>query len=326
MTAGNLRLPDGVGSSWAATSTFSLTATTGTQLIKCNGKTLSALILNGSGGTFQLEDNLTITNGATANSLTLTAGTFDGQTFTITAGNFVGNNTNTRALQGSGLWTLNNLTTAGVSVLSWVGANLTVSSFTSDIVINANCTNGKTVAFGAYTVQGAVTFNLQTAGTGTFGASSASTFNGLVTINGAAGLAFNFANLNNTFNGGLTFVGPLSIGWSGSQTIAGLNISGGPIGISFLYTATQTLSGTISIIGTGAGPIGFMASTFNSTGAAISMASGTPTFGWCAFRDMAFSGGATFAATNSFDLGHNTGITITPPPIGISRSRLELAG
>jgi hypothetical protein len=49
------------------------------------------------------------------------------------------------------------------------------------------------------------------------------------------------------------------------------------------------------------------------------VASGVCSISWGAFVYMTFSGGATFTATNSFDLGHNTGITITAPgggPIG----------
>lgn len=57
----------------------------------------------------------------------------------------------------------------------------------------------------------------------------------------------------------------------------------------------------------------FSASLGSQGSAAISVAGGTPVINWAAIRDVAFTGGATFLATNSFDLGNNTGITITAP-------------
>lgn len=37
---------------------------------------------------------------------------------------------------------------------------------------------------------------------------------------------------------------------------------------------------------------------------------------WCGFGGVRFTGGGTFSATNSFDFGDNTGITISPPSGG----------
>lgn len=67
-------------------------------------------------------------------------------------------------------------------------------------------------------------------------------------------------------------------------------------------TCNSTLGSPASII-----------SNHQTNKATISCASGTPTFNNMAFARITFSGGATFTANNSLDLGGNTGITINPP-------------
>jgi len=75
---GNLVIPSNMVNTYTGTITFK--ATSGTKTITTNGVALlSPIILNGSGGTFQLADSLTTTG-----SLTNTAGTFDANTKTVT--------------------------------------------------------------------------------------------------------------------------------------------------------------------------------------------------------------------------------------------------
>jgi len=76
---GNLTLSAGMTLTYAGT--FSFAATSGTKTITSNGKALAGSItFNGSGGTFQLVDTLTL--GGTGN-LTLSAGTFDANSQTV---------------------------------------------------------------------------------------------------------------------------------------------------------------------------------------------------------------------------------------------------
>lgn len=99
-----------------------------------------------------------------------------------------------------------------------------------------------------------------------------------------------------------------------TQTITTLTITGK----SFLNLpfGTTTIT-TLSINGSASFLIGVDAGTAGSS-ATLSVASGSPSLLWTAFRDIVCTGGATFNATKSFDLGHNSGITITPPsnPVG----------
>jgi hypothetical protein len=71
--SGNLSLPTGMVNSW--TGTLTMNATSGTKTITTNGIILQAITLNGSGGTFQLIDNLKLVA-----TFTNTAGTLDATT------------------------------------------------------------------------------------------------------------------------------------------------------------------------------------------------------------------------------------------------------
>lgn len=56
-----------------------------------------------------------------------------------------------------------------------------------------------------------------------------------------------------------------------------------------------------------------LACSTNGGSFTFSVSAGTVTFSGGGFKDVACSGGATFSATDSYDFGHNTGITITAP-------------
>lgn len=57
---------------------------------------------------------------------------------------------------------------------------------------------------------------------------------------------------------------------------------------------------------------------FNNV-ATISVATGSPSISWATLRSITFTGGATFTATNSFNAGGVSGITVTGPSGGGSR-------
>ena len=58
---------------------------------------------------------------------------------------------------------------------------------------------------------------------------------------------------------------------------------------------------------------GFSITPSGTTTVTLSKSSGVMGFRGGAFRQIAFTGGATFQALDSLDLGGNTGITIVPP-------------
>lgn len=105
---------------------------------------------------------------------------------------------------------------------------------------------------------------------------------------------------------------PWSIG--GAPTIATMNVTG-PVGVVLTNSATVTVSNAFNWVGTSSNPIYFLTNNSSAT-ATLSVASGAPTIAWASIHGIIFTGGATFTATNSLDLGGNTGITISPPSVG----------
>lgn len=92
-------------------------------------------------------------------------------------------------------------------------------------------------------------------------------------------------------------------------TIGTLNIAA-PNYVAF-PAGTVTITNAMSITGASASEIGLGCNTL--TGTATISSANSHSFSWCSFRDMTFSGGGSPTAANSFDLGHNSGITITAP-------------
>ena len=169
---GNLTVPASGGTYTAGTSATSFRATSGTQTITTNGRTLDFPVTsNGIGGTVQLQDNLTL--GATR-QLTLTNGTFDfnskafsGGGVTILTGTPTIANTGTGSLSltvpithTSGSLTLPfNVTTTGA--YTFTAGTLALSSYTLSAVSFASTGTGtRTLAYG--TGQLALTGNNRT--------------------------------------------------------------------------------------------------------------------------------------------------------------------
>lgn len=104
---------------------------------------------------------------------------------------------------------------------------------------------------------------------------------------------------------------------TGANTFATLTVNGQQ-NVVFPLTTTNTIT---SLVVTGTSTL--QASIGSASGAAIttlSVAAGTQTLNWAAIQRITFTGGATFVGSNSFDLGGNTGITISPPSAGGPRA------
>ena len=145
--AGNLTITAGtlaaagntisVGGSWSNSGTVTnpgtvtLTGTSSSQTLKSNGSSFGALIINGSGGTYTMQDALTTTG-----DLTLTAGTLAANSFNLTvggnmsqtAGSFTGGS-GTVAVTGS--LTMTGGTWTGGAGSATVGGSVTVSNTAS---------------------------------------------------------------------------------------------------------------------------------------------------------------------------------------------------
>lgn len=100
---GNLTLSAGM--TITHTGNIAMSATSGTSTITSNGQTLtSQLTFDGAGGTWQLADDLIVTNTA---GITLTRGTLDANNRNVTTSKFYCSNLNVKTLtMGGGTWTL----------------------------------------------------------------------------------------------------------------------------------------------------------------------------------------------------------------------------
>jgi hypothetical protein len=112
-------------------------------------------------------------------------------------------------------------------------------------------------------------------------------------------------------NGNVTFGASSGAGYylfSGANTLASLIITA-PNCVQLPNAVTNTISGAFTWSGSSVSQILIESSLIGNT--ATIAAAGGSTASWASFRDVTFTGSPT--ATDSFDLGNNSGITITPP-------------
>lgn len=191
------------------------------------------------------------------------------------------------------------------------GTNFTISGGNG---FNASGTGTRTINMGAGTwsitaAQGIWT--LTTVTNLTFNANSST-------------IAFTSASVTQTrFLGGgrtyniVTFVGGASssISITGANTFSTVTI-GAPSRISFPNSVTNTIT-NFTNISAASGTAAVLVESDNPLfGVATISSANNWTCDFCGFQAMTFSGGGTFAGTNSFNFGRNTGITITAPSGG----------
>ena len=131
-----------------AGSRFTFSGTSGTTLITTAGHETGDVFFTGLGGSWQLQDALTVND-----SINLTRGTFDANDFNVTMSDFSSSNSNVRTLaMGNGIWTL----TAGNTTVWNIGtnANLTLNEESSTIKLTGT-TGGTLRAF----IGGSNTYN-----------------------------------------------------------------------------------------------------------------------------------------------------------------------
>lgn len=274
----------------------------------------SGITLTISGGNLALPSGAggTYTAAATTSLFSIT-GTSGTQTIT-----FNGKNMGALTLDGVG-GTFQTQDAGNVSAV--VGSIVTLTNGTFD-------TQTFTFQAGIFNSNNANTRVLKGSGAWTVGASNSTgnifivtatltktNFTSALTITGTTASSRTFTS------GGFSY-GALTIG---ANTSGGnLNISGGPTFASvtvaapnylaFQFATTTTITAAFSWTGSAGNEIGVVSQSLGSI-ATIAQGSGTSEMDWCGIRDMTFSGGTAFNAYNSFDLGHNTGVTILPPNI-----------
>lgn len=166
-------------------------ATSGVKTITTNGRTFDfPLTFNGVGGTWQLQDAVTLTSTRTT---TLTAGSLDLNGFTYTTGLFSSSNSNVRSIAfGTGSITLIGSGTA------WTTSTATNFSRTGTPTVNVsnNSATATTVTTGTLTEAQALDFNYTT---GTYSLTDTGAVYRSVNLTGFAGT---YANNARTYYGG----------------------------------------------------------------------------------------------------------------------------
>ena len=347
---GNLLISTGMTVN-TTTSSPAFIATSGTQTITTNGKTLDFNInVSANNATLQLQDNLTL---GSTRTLTLTAGTLDltGNTgnWTLSTGLFSSNITNTRAIAfGTGkivitssnatVWTVSNVTN-----LSITGTPRVEFTYSGSIGIRT-ITNG--------TIAGAGTFNYYiTAGSDIVNTGGTTSVN----ILDFTGFSGTYLNVTRNYYSNLVISSGMNlIAGPAPQTIAGTSTQNittagktfdfplifNGVGGTFAFQDALTQGSTRSFTVTN-GTINFKNGTTNTVGsflttgttqkylqstlagsqATLSQSSGTVNATYLAIKDSSATGGATWNAyPNQGDInnGNNTGWIFSIPNVANS--------
>lgn len=264
---------------WDAADTTHWSATTGGAGGASVPGTGDAAVFDASSG------GGTVTVNATITIQSITMGAFTGTL------DFSANNNNVTLSTATGL----SVTGTGARTL-----NMGNGTWTFTIGSTATCINFTTVT------------NL------TFNANSST-----IVLNGTATGQRTFETGGRTFNvvtysdatGGAGGVGGLLV--SGGGTFATFNVSS-PARIGLASGSILNITNAFTWTGTSFASA-ILLENATGTAATISTATGTATIAYGAIRGITFSGGATFTASNSFNLGGTSGITITGPSGGGQR-------
>lgn len=231
---GNLTISTGMTVT-AGNGVRTLGATSGTQVITTNGKTMDfPLTLNGVGGTFQLADNYT---GGSTRTITLTNGAFDLNGKTLITGLMSITGATTRSIA----FNAGNIQLNGTGTV-WTATTLTNFSLTgtSDVRLTNSSATARTITAGAPTEAQAINFDV-TAGTGTLTLTAGSMKS--LDLTGYAGTLGNTA---------MTFYGNLTIS-TGSTLTAGTNAwtFANTSGTAVITTNGKTFDNPITFNGVG---------------------------------------------------------------------------
>lgn len=263
---------------WDGASTAMWSATTGGATGASVPGSADAVILDAA--TCVGGTTCTVTVNTTVNVLSITNGACTASTTGCILDFSVNNNNVTATLvSGTGIGTRN--LKMGNGTWTITGTSGTVWNFV----------NGTGQTFTANS--SVLVFSASTVSTRTFSSTSLTYATLSITANSTGG-SFVFSGTGNVITTS-TITGPVRVEFPGSQNIT----------ITNPFTWTGTSGNEVSV-----------STTTDVNQATITTVSGTAVCTWCAVREMTFTGGATFIATNSFDLGRNSGITITAPAGG----------
>jgi len=197
---------------WSATGTITFT---GSPTVTTNTVTIPSVTYNAAGGTMTLGSALTLANTRT---FTLTAGTLNLVSYTLTTGFFSSNNSNTRVIAfGTG-----NITVNGATGTLWTTATVTNLSTTGTQVVNvSNSTAGATtITSGSLSEANSISFNFTT---GTYALTLTAGTKRNLDFTGFAGTVGNTAQTiygNMILSNGATFTGGANVWTLGGTTVS----------------------------------------------------------------------------------------------------------
>ena len=336
---GNLTLSSGMTLS-AGSSSLEFRASSGTQTVTSNGKTMDfPVTVNAPGATVFLADNMTV---GSTRTFFLIAGTLDlGGNKVLSTGLFSSSNSNTRTIAfGTG-----NITVTGNNTTVFTTSTATGLAVAGTPVINATYSGGtgtRTITMGAAGEANAISVNV-TAGTdivslgttnGAYKNIDFTGFSGSATLNNSI---LCFGNL--TFSSTMTFIGGAQsfsfAATSGTQTVVfngvivdrPITVNASNATVKFTDALTQgstrnfiLLAGTLELAASATSTVGVfitqgttlrtLKSTTNGVQATLSQASGTVSASYTTIKDINATGGATwqaFVTNQNVDAGNNTG-------------------
>lgn len=301
----------------------------GTSNISANTAVLSSIDMSAYTGTLTQANNTTVN---VAGNVTFGSSMIYAASSSTQAWSFTATNDYTFITAGH---TLGNITLSHGSVRMVLGDALTLRSdatFTLSTgllvnsagysvtvgVFNASSNSAKTIIMGAgtWTTIGGnngTPWNISPTNT-TLNATGSTlniggiSGNGIRSFNpGGASFTYNDVNINSSA------VGPMAIPIVSSLVAAGIVTFIGPLSVT--YNTVSITAGSI-VSDTTAGGLSFSVSAGSNSGIGLVQSSGMVTLSKATLQQVHASGGATFAATDSYDLGGNSGITITPPSGG----------
>lgn len=224
---------NGTGITLSGTGTLTFAGRT-TQTITSSAIAFTQPItINSISGTFQLQDALTM---GSTRTVTLTNGTLDLQSYTLSTGLFSSNNSNTRTIAfGTG-----NITCTGTSTV-WTTATVTGLTVTGTGTISLTSASAKTFTGGGFSFSG---ITLNQGGAGALTISGSNTFNNITNTVQPASVLFT-AGTTSTFSnfslsgtaGNLITIGSVS---AASHT---LSKASGTVSSDFLSISRSTATG-----------------------------------------------------------------------------------
>ena len=331
-------------------------ATSGTHKITCNGVSYTrSMTFNGVGGTWQLQDNCTV---GSTRTVTLTNGTLDLNSKTLSCGLFSSTNSNTRSIAfGTG-----NITLTGSNAVIWTTVTSTGFSYTGIPAVNctySGSTGSRTINTGSgLTESNCLSFNVS-AGSDTITSGGAGYVFKNLNLTGFSGT---FSNTGKTIYGSFTATGTATYtaganaltfaATSGTQTLTTngvtldfpLTFSGIGGTFSFADALTQgstraftITNGTVKLKAGATSTVGsfvtsgttqkYLQSTLVGSRATLSQVSGTVSVSYLTIKDIAATGGATWNAyrnLNNIDAGNNTGWDFLSTPVTTTSLSMRL--